>query len=311
MAHNLYWSVYQNLEKELVELSNHIHIDDKQLDIYSMKIAELLIRTAVEFESLAKELYLNNGGNKPDDRELYFDTDCLAFLKDKWCLDLKKVQIVSNNFYFDKDENKILMPLRKAHKRGSSSEKWLQAYQAVKHNRRTSLKNANLKNLIYAMAALYILNIYYKDTVFDIGNDIKGNSFDTSCGSMIFSVFLHSNSGVNIDSLIKKQENFDEFIYLIVPTKESVLPVQELLKSLNEEAQQEISKMAVERLKSKLLGKARENENYEDFIKEQLSVISNEISHDVFRQKTEQKALQFKNLYEQVKFQCVLNKSQF
>ena len=44
MANNFYWTVYKNLEKELIELSNLIHIDDNQLDIYSIKIAELLLK---------------------------------------------------------------------------------------------------------------------------------------------------------------------------------------------------------------------------------------------------------------------------
>ena len=86
VLNNLYWSVYKNLEKELIELSNHIHIDDKQLNVYSMKIAELLLRTVVEVESLAKELYLCNDGSKGDDKDLYFDTDCLEFLRQKWNL---------------------------------------------------------------------------------------------------------------------------------------------------------------------------------------------------------------------------------
>ena len=34
MSNNLYWSVYQNLEKELIELTNHIHVDDKQINVY-------------------------------------------------------------------------------------------------------------------------------------------------------------------------------------------------------------------------------------------------------------------------------------
>jgi len=45
---NLYWSVYKNLEKEVLELSNQIHIDDEQLNVYSIKISELLIRCSVE-----------------------------------------------------------------------------------------------------------------------------------------------------------------------------------------------------------------------------------------------------------------------
>jgi hypothetical protein len=44
---NLFWPVYKNLEHEVVELSNKIHFDDKQLSVYSVKISELLIRCAV------------------------------------------------------------------------------------------------------------------------------------------------------------------------------------------------------------------------------------------------------------------------
>ena len=75
MSNNLYWSVYQNLEKELIELTNHIHVDDKQINVYSMKISELLIRASIEFESLAKELYINNGGPKADDNKMFFYND--------------------------------------------------------------------------------------------------------------------------------------------------------------------------------------------------------------------------------------------
>ena len=58
----LYWQVYKNLEKEFFGLADVIHVDDKQLEVYSMKIADLLIRTVVEIEAIAKELYLSNGG---------------------------------------------------------------------------------------------------------------------------------------------------------------------------------------------------------------------------------------------------------
>ena len=47
---NLYWSVYKNLEKELVKLTSVIHFDDAQENVYSVHIADLLIRTAIEIE---------------------------------------------------------------------------------------------------------------------------------------------------------------------------------------------------------------------------------------------------------------------
>ena len=63
-------------------MAKYNQFDDDQLDVYSMKIADLLVRCAVEIESLSKELYWSNGGQKQYDlngneRKLYFDTDCI------------------------------------------------------------------------------------------------------------------------------------------------------------------------------------------------------------------------------------------
>jgi len=60
---NLFWPVYKNLEKELLTLSHYVHISDDQANVYSMHIAELIIRCAVEIESISKELYSLLGGN--------------------------------------------------------------------------------------------------------------------------------------------------------------------------------------------------------------------------------------------------------
>lgn len=163
---NFYWPVYQNLEKELLFLADQLHFDEDHLGIYSIKISELLIRVAVEIEAISKELYIaNNGTPKPLDenkkeRFLYFDTDCLALLEKKWNIGEKRVFISAPNFYFQKEENKTFTPLKNANKRGVTH--WGKAYQAVKHNRTENIKKGNIKNLIGAFGALYILNIYYK-----------------------------------------------------------------------------------------------------------------------------------------------------
>ena len=57
----IYWQVYLNLEREFLQLTDTIYVNDTQQDVYSMKIADLLIRTVIEIEALAKELYLTNG----------------------------------------------------------------------------------------------------------------------------------------------------------------------------------------------------------------------------------------------------------
>lgn len=85
---NLYWPVYKNLEKKLLKLAECVHFADDQLNVYSMHIADLIVRCAVEIESLSKELYCRWGIMEPVDsegnkRDLYFDTDCLALLEQR------------------------------------------------------------------------------------------------------------------------------------------------------------------------------------------------------------------------------------
>lgn len=215
---NLYWTIYKNLERELIELSNKIHFCDKQDNVYSVHISDLLIRTAVEIEALSKELYKLAGGNmKPlddegNERDLFFDTDCIQYLDLNWGITKKYVHVVSPNFYFSKQENLVLRPLKDCNKRGSG--RWKKAYQAVKHNRVESLTAGNIANLIRAMAALYILNLYYRNEKYDVGTRMNTIPFDTRMGSDIFSVSLAHAEEYNFD----KQEG-DESIMATVKTE--------------------------------------------------------------------------------------------
>ena len=201
---NLYWPVYKNLEKEFLKLADYIHFSDDQLDTYSMFIADLIVRCSIEIEALSKELYYIHGGNMspttPDGepRDLFFDTDCLDFLEKKWTLSKKQIAISAINFYFI--DNNILTPLHKSNKRGTSGSKWKQAYQAVKHDRKNSLNKATIKNLLYALGSLYILNLYYRDERTDIGRVyLNDHSFDNRAGSEIFSAHYCSATGLSMN----------------------------------------------------------------------------------------------------------------
>ena len=163
---NLYWPVYKTIEKEVISLSGIIHFSDDQLQVYSSYIADLIVRCAVEIESISKAMYHQLGGLDPEDRELYFDTDCLKLLNDSWKLDKKIITITAPSMYF---HEKKLRPLNKSGKRGSSGAKWKRAYQALKHDRYDSLKQGNVENLLNALSALFILNIYYADDNYDAG----------------------------------------------------------------------------------------------------------------------------------------------
>jgi hypothetical protein len=191
---NLFWPVYLNLEREVLALTNDIYFSDSQVNVFSVKCAELLLRCAVEIEALSKQIYEENGGDMTpkdengDTRFLNYDFDCLKKLDIDWKLGKKVVLISAPTMYFEKDEYKILHPLKNAHK---GDVYWQKAYQAVKHNRSKDINKANIKNTLGALAALFLLNLYYKDEKIELKHEMKSvKPFDVRVGSSIFSIKL-------------------------------------------------------------------------------------------------------------------------
>lgn len=198
---DIYWQTYLNLEKEAIEVSKYIFIADEiivnrngveveescnnQLLTFSPHLADLLVRCCVQIEAISKELYYDNGGAKSrGDTTILFDVDCLKLIDQKWETYKKQVLVVAPFFNLTKEENRVLKPLKEAHKRKTY---WGRAYQAVKHDRYSSLSKGNVKAFIQALAALYLLNIYYRNVSWIVKmEDFK--KLDYSMGSSLFSV---------------------------------------------------------------------------------------------------------------------------
>ena len=199
---DIFWQTYLNLEKEAIDSSKYIFFTDEvninsngsvvtqscnsQLETFSPHIADLLVRCCVQIEAISKELYFDNGGTKSrGDKNLYFDEDCLKLIDMKWQTHNKIVMIVAPFFNLTREENYILKPLKNAHKRQGTY--WEKAYQSVKHDRYLSLQKGNVKAFLHALAALYLLNLYYRnDTWVTKYQDIS--KIDYSLGSLIFMV---------------------------------------------------------------------------------------------------------------------------
>ena len=226
MLMNLFLPVYKRIEEDVLKVADVVFFDDDQLNTYSLTIGDLIVRCVIEVEAISKELYLrlggdeepiDNGGNK---RDLYFDTDCIKLLVDKWKVDKKKLQITNANMYFSSDKS-VITPLHKAHKRGTSSSKWQQAYQAVKHYRTKSIKRATVNNLLNALGALYILNLYYADEKYWMESVIKDRR-EYTVDSKIFTPFICDATHISMssemgDDTMQPIENpsLEESVYVI------------------------------------------------------------------------------------------------
>lgn len=199
---DVFWQTYLNLEKEAIEVSKFIFVTDEvitnrggkelvepcesQLKTFSPHIADLLVRCCVQIEAISKELYYENGGTKTrGDNTIFFDEDCLKLIDIKWETHNKRVLVVAPFFNLTKEVNRELRPLREAHKKKGTY--WERAYQAVKHDRYASLSMGNIKAFLHALAALYLLNLYYRnDSWVTTYNDL--NKQDYSMGSALFAV---------------------------------------------------------------------------------------------------------------------------
>lgn len=300
----LYWQVYLNLERELLGLADTIFINDEQQNVYSMRIADLLIRTVIEIEALAKELYLNNGGAVVPDDEMYFDTVCMAHLDGLWDLEKKVVQVVSPSIYFEKEENKEFCPLHKASKRGTSSADWNKAYQAVKHNRVKELSKGSIKNLIHGLAALYVLNLYYRnERINGLSGSDKAN-VNRGFGSSLFAIKIHRENGLKADGTYTKSADFDECVYIEDHEPTSKKTAMEAMASLNEYERT----ATIAELQKQIEEKAARGE---EITQEWIESIKSGIISKIFPIKDYNLGKQISDGLSHLRYDIVLNKKQY
>lgn len=298
MNANLYWPVYKNIENEIVGLMNNIHFDDNQLNVYSSKNIDLILRISAEIESISKELYIRNGGEQKP--YLKFDEDCLKFLDKLWNLKDKVVILSSYNCFISDKEFHPFIRNEQNDGKGAFKYSWNNAYQNIKHDRVNSLKYGSIKNLLSAASALYLLNIYYKDITIDLGYNFQRESFDNSIGSDIFNITSHMNQTVSIGKSFSKNPDFDNCTYLIKPTDESYLIAQKELSNLNNKLGDIIANEVKNEIQiSKTFDQEKVNEITNNVLKRRDVLTLTAINPAEFK-----KALN-------MKFEAVLNKNQY
>lgn len=243
MSARLHWNTYKGLEREFLSLADNVHINDKQLSVFSLKTAELLLRTASEIESISKDLYSAVSG-MPTSRETYFDSDCIKYLNDKWHIEKRVVYVNCQQVYLDNVENTILTPLKKASVQGACD--WKKAYQAVKHDGRVCLEKGNIKNFLKSLGALYILNTYFKgcSDKIQIGDEAATKSFNGPRDSDIFLLKIASlGTATGQNGYNPKRDFYDDCTYLVRPTEISLQAMVDVLTNTNKDMVSELTNL--------------------------------------------------------------------
>jgi len=302
---NIYWPIYKNLENEMSKLMFYIHVDDSQLSVYSSKISDLILRASTEIESISKELYFSNGGERTG--EITYDKDAIKFLKRKWILDKKIVIIGSYNCFQTLRE---IYPFKKNETRTNKNYMtygWNNAYQNLKHDRAKSLHFGSVRYLFDVMAALYLLNIYYKNQYFELELDHNATNFPNNLGSELFSIKLHIQHTLSMDGSYKKNDDFDECVYVTKATDEALSKAINVIKNAEDEVKTKLLESALNRINSELPSAKISNENevielIKKFIDEEKDKKANDILSKAI--------LKDASVFKKIKYEAILNRNQ-
>lgn len=247
-----YWQIYLQLEKELKEIMYTISFDEKQKNVYSPRIAELIVRIGMQIESVAQQIY---DREKPSHGKVNYRT-ALNYFNKKWNMLEKGIAVVTGNikstgkrpylkpfkgevykesyskselFYSDKDTPTVFkadVPLD----RRAKAYRWENAYNNLKHNFYESIERyGTVQNLLTIASALYILNIYWSPNSFVLGVGLSGSGRidDSYNKSSIFDVFrlecvIRDESFVPVFPPWDQNLKFDWFSFLDIHNVESI-----------------------------------------------------------------------------------------
>lgn len=165
-----YWNYYLELERQLIQAKQYVEFDESNFKSFSIEYLKLLQITCSEIDAVGKiianyydeKFYLIKYANIPKwgfvIQNNIKDINILKVLFNKDIELLPWSKWKYEDFKDKKNQTRYRL------KKGCETPFWWTAYNAVKHERMSYDENnkknylrANLKNLIYAMSALFVL----------------------------------------------------------------------------------------------------------------------------------------------------------
>jgi hypothetical protein len=165
MREKYFWPIFLKIENEFKELCYYIEVVPDQLEVYSINIAELILRTVAEVENVAKQIcmaenieFVDKHGNE---RTFVRFQEYIDKLNEVFDLQNKAVSVIYDQINPFTYETKLL-----PFKTTNGKNTWYSAYNSIKHNRVQNFEKANLGNFIDALSALFLLNLIYRNEIY-------------------------------------------------------------------------------------------------------------------------------------------------
>lgn len=142
-----YIRAFLMIQSDIFKLFEYVEPSDCNLNTYSFRINELLMRICIEIESNFKAILRENNYSKSEKNWKIKD---FMLINKSHHLDSYKVQ-----FPIWKGTKSIFQPFENF--KYMNSPKWWVAYNQSKHNRNDNFQNANFEILLGAYSALFVI----------------------------------------------------------------------------------------------------------------------------------------------------------
>lgn len=139
---------YSVIESDLLKLFNYVEPCDDNLNVYSHRTYELLLRASTEFETNCKAILSANGYSSPSGRNL----DITDYHKVDKASRLSQYAVILDTWL---PSRKVFEPFKDW--ATSHILEWYQCYNSVKHNRSMKFSEANLRNVMASVTGLLVI----------------------------------------------------------------------------------------------------------------------------------------------------------
>jgi hypothetical protein len=155
---DFFWSYYLNLENSFIRTTQYVMVDEKNYNTFSIEYIGLLQSICAEIDTVMKEIceFKQEDSKKISE---YYD----KIIKEPFFKDIINEE---TTYIYQKNE---FRPFNNWNK--ETSPQWWKSYNNVKHERTIKYMDGNLKNVLNALSALYILERYKIKDIADKTNE--------------------------------------------------------------------------------------------------------------------------------------------
>ena len=159
---NPHWNYFLALEEDFKNTLRYIELDKQNFKTYSIEYTKIILSSCSEIEIILKEISEHVFGTKNGKDIIgYYKTIITKGHSKKYLIDI--VGVFQNPDLKLKPWHRWTSKIR---------PKWWSNYQNVKHNRHKYYTEANLKNCLYSLSALLLLNVFI-DKYYNLMRDIS------------------------------------------------------------------------------------------------------------------------------------------